>query len=69
MVVAGHRGLATGLAGLERALKGLGRRKRGEEVAKAAEQEAKGKLSENYELIAKVRYWPSPSPIDMISFS
>ena len=39
MVVAGHRGLATGLAGLE----------------KAAEQEARSKLSENYELIAKVR--------------
>ena len=60
MVVAGHRGLATGLAGLERAVKGLGRRRRGE-------QEAKGKLSENYELIAKVRHFPSP--INMTSFS
>ena len=69
MVVAGHRGLATGLAGLERAVKGLGRRRRGEEVAKAAEQEAKGKLSENYELIAKVRHFPSSSPINMTSFS
>lgn len=55
MVVAGHRGLATGLAGLEKAVTGLGRRKRGEEGARAAEQEARSKLSENYELIAKVR--------------
>ena len=55
MVVAGHRGLATGLAGLEKAVTGLGRRKRGEAGARAAEQEARSKLSENYELIAKVR--------------
>ena len=57
MVVAGHRGLATGLAGLEKALAGLGRRKRGEEGARAAEQEARSKLSDNYELIAKVKIY------------
>merc|ERR1719397_1645221 len=54
MVVAGHRGLATGLAGLEKAVTGLGRRKRGEEGARAGEQEARSKLCENYELIAKL---------------
>ena len=43
------------MAGLEKAVTGLRRRKRGEEGARAAEQEARCKLSENYELIAKVR--------------
>ena len=45
------------MAGLEKALAGLGRRKRGEEGARAAEQEARSKLSDNYELIAKVKIY------------
>ena len=68
MVVAGHRGLATGLAGLEKAVTGLGRRKRAEEGARAGEQEARSKLSENYELIAKVRE-STTQHISRLSFS
>ena len=66
MVVAGHRGLATGLAGLEKAVTGLGRRKRGEEGARAGEQEARSKLSENYELIAKV-ISTTPQPTSLMT--